>query len=142
MKDESGNEVGDEVEVGNLKWQVIRNGVERLLQGQPRPERADRSIPPLDLRSKRLVLWVDWYSIDQDDNEKKLLGVKSLIRYVQLADCVLIPMEEERIDARYPNQLPGYGQRGRCHSRLHHAGYVEHERSRGPLCRAVRADSL
>jgi len=149
-----GKEVEDEVEAGNLKWHVIVNGVERLLQGQPHPQRADRSIPPLDLRSKRLVLWVDWCSIDQDDHEKKLLGVKSLIRYVQLADCVLIPMEEERVDASYPEQLPGYGKRGRCHSRLHHAGYVERERSRGPLlravrteqceqlCRAVRADSL
>ena len=142
MKDSWGKESGDEVEAGNLKWQVIVNGVERLLQGQEKTASwTNDSIPPLTLQGKRLVLWVDWCSIDQDDREKKLLGVKSLIRYVQLADCVLIPMEEEIIQTNFPEKLPGYGKRGRCHSMLHHAGYVEYERSRGPVLRAVRTDS-
>jgi len=114
--------------------------VKGLLQGQA-PGRGYDNIPPLNLQGKRLVLWVDWCSIDQDDHEKKLLGVKSLIRYVQLADCVLIPMEEEGIAARFPERLPGYGKRGRYHSMSHNLGYVERGGSRGPVLRAVRRDS-
>ena len=142
LKDTWDREVGDEVEVGNLKWQVIVNGVERLLQGQEKTASwTNDSIPPLTLQGKRLVLWVDWCSIDQDDREKKLLGVKSLIRYVQLADCVLIPTEVEEIDANFPNELPCYGKRGRYHSMSHNLGYVERGGSRRPVLRTVRADS-
>ena len=39
------------------------------------------------------MLWMDWFSISQDEPEQKLLGIKSLIKYATLCAFMLIPCE-------------------------------------------------
>jgi hypothetical protein len=75
----------------HLKFRVTVRGVERLIE-----ERGlDRS---------KVVLWIDWFSIEQDDRELKLAGIQSLIRYVTRCEYMLIPVEvEQRIrDLKHP----------------------------------------
>ena len=92
----------------HLKFRVTVRGVERLIE-----ERGlDRS---------KVVLWIDWFSIEQDDRELKLAGIQSLIRYVTRCEYMLIPVEvEERIEelggcASFdPGSLPAYGPRAWC----------------------------
>ena len=43
---------------------------------------------------------------------KKLEGVKSLIQWATMCQYMLVPTEEEEIDNKYPEYLPGYGRRG------------------------------
>jgi len=47
------------------------------------------------------MLWVDWQSIYQDDNEGKMKGVRSLIKYVTLSDYMLVPTEEEELPPHF-----------------------------------------
>jgi len=84
----------------DLKWRVICEGVERLIEKQ-------------GLKAEDVVLWVDWQSIYQDDKEAKMKGVRSLIKYATLCDYMLVPTEEERLPW-FPNLIPGYGSRGWC----------------------------
>ncbi len=62
-----------------------------------------------------MSLWVDWQSINQDDEEEKLKGVVSLIRYATLCQYMLVPTEEAELfgdAAGFPAYIPAYGSRG------------------------------
>ena len=79
-------------------------------------------------------------SIYQDNEEEKLKGVYSLIKYATLCKFMLIPTEEPSLTgsaAKYPEEIPGYGNRG-----WHAApGYPNHESSPKPLmCRTPTTD--
>ena len=101
----------------NLKFEVICQGVRNLLKHRPRG---------LRLKPAHLVLWMDWFSIDQDDMEKKLRGVRSLIHYVTCCDVMLIPVFEPTTDPDPQSsgpfsrvsmnvyKIPAYGERGWC----------------------------
>ena len=75
----------------NLKWRVTCAGVRRLARKHR-------------LKEEDISLWIDWQSICQDDEEEKLKGVKSLLRYASLCQYMLIPTEEMKLKA--------YGSRG------------------------------
>ena len=86
----------------DLKWRIICDGVQRL-------------IDKYGLAEDNVHLWIDWQSIYQDDEKKKLEGVKSLIQYATLCEYMLVPTEEEKLSgaaAEYPEDIPGYGKRG------------------------------
>ena len=51
-------------------------------------------------------------AVYQDDKVKKLEGVKSLIQWATMCKYMLIPTEQEVINALFPEQLRGYGRRG------------------------------
>jgi len=89
----------------DLKWRVICDGVEKLIEEQ-------------GLKAEDVMLWVDWQSIYQDDEEAKLKGVHSLIKYATLSDYMLVPTEEEELPkypaSLFPKFIPGYGKRGWC----------------------------
>ena len=56
-------------------------------------------------------------SIYQDVKEEKLKGVRSLIKYATLSDYMLIPTDERKLEGlapKYPEWIPGYGDRGWC----------------------------
>ena len=57
---------------------------------------------------------MDWFSIEQDDADLKLAGVRSLIYYAANAEIMLIPTRELTIKAHKPYALPKYGERGWC----------------------------
>ena len=58
---------------------------------------------------------MDWFSISQDDEALKLLGIKSLIKYATLSAFMLIPSKETpSILEPNPSDLPGYGSRAWC----------------------------
>ena len=62
------------------------------------------SIPaiPSPFRSgKEVLMWVDWFSIDQDDRQVKLAGVMSLIHYATLSTAMFIPCRDEAIEGGY-----------------------------------------
>ena len=91
----------------NLKFRTICVGVEELIE-------------ECDLDSGKVVLWMDWFCIAQDDAERKLSSIKSLIKYVTLCEFMLIPAEtEEAFTTRGyvdpgPDNIPGYGERAWC----------------------------
>tara|TARA_B110001452_G_scaffold264878_1_gene268616 strand:- start:10 stop:1203 length:1194 start_codon:yes stop_codon:yes gene_type:complete len=88
----------------DLKWRIICAGVETLIKEKR-------------LKAEDVLLWVDWQSIHQDDNEEKLKGVRSLIKYATLCDYMLVPTEEEELvgwATKLPHLIPGYGLRGWC----------------------------
>ena len=64
--------------------------------------------------ASKAVVWVDWQSIYQDDKEMKLRGIKSLIHYTTCCEAMLIPSEDEEVDAPFPEYIFGYGKRGWC----------------------------
>ena len=111
-KDATSHDTGQpdyqEGDKANLKYRTTVRGVERLIE-----ERGlDRS---------KVVLWIDWFSIEQDDRALKLAGVESLIGYATRCEYMLIPVEvEERIEelggcASFdPGSLPAYGPRAWC----------------------------
>ena len=79
-------------------------------------------------------------SIYQDNEEEKLKGVYSLIKYATLCKFMLIPTEESSLTGLAPfdpSRIPGYGDRG-----WHAApGYPNHESSPKPLmCRTPTMD--
>ena len=86
----------------NLKFRTIVQGVEQLSE-------------ECDIDRRQLVLWMDWFSIAQDDKALKLKGIRSLIKYVTLSSFMLIPCKETP-DPLEPNpgRLPGYGPRAWC----------------------------
>ena len=111
----------------NLKHRVVCSGTRKLIDGVPAQQGVTRidgldeefpwSIPaiPSPFRSgKEVLMWVDWFSIDQDDRQVKLAGVMSLIHYATLSTAMLIPCRDEAIEAAYPENLPLYGTRGWC----------------------------
>ena len=86
----------------DLKWRIICDGVQRL-------------IDKYGLAEDNVHLWIDWQSIYQDDEKKKLEGVESLIQYATLCEYMLVPTEEEKLSglaAKFPEEIPGYGKRG------------------------------
>ena len=83
----------------DLKWRVICAGVEAL---------AEQKEWPLE----KVVLWLDWQSIYQDDEAEKGKGVASLIKYATMCKAMLVPTEEAVVEARWPEKLPAYGTRG------------------------------
>ena len=95
----------------DLKFRTVVAGVEALIDQE-------------GLERDKAVLWIDWFSIDQDDPELKLKGVQSLIKYATLCTFMLIPVEEEEDIRRLqdphdaagwdPSGLPGYGPRAWC----------------------------
>ena len=111
----------------NLKCRILLRGIEALVaQGT------------FD-NSKELVLWMDWFSIEQvpitqastiardsdvcpprsctrqDDAATKLLCVRSLIFYATQSAAMLVPTREPKVsEFDYIEQLPIYGSRGWC----------------------------
>jgi len=99
----------------NKKWSIICLGVECLIREK-------------HLLAEDIMLWVDWLSIYQDDEEVKELGVRSLICYASLCEYMLIPTEQEDLDpctnpdsgdwipnsGESPQYIPGYGSRSWC----------------------------
>jgi hypothetical protein len=57
---------------------------------------------------------MDWFSIDQVDPQGKLLGAQSMRYYVSQCKFMLVPTRQEKIQARYPDKIPGYGDRAWC----------------------------
>ena len=85
------------------KFAVMCRGVEKLVaKGFP----------------KDPFLWVDWFSIDQTDDDIKVKGVRSIIHYTTMCDAMLIPTPDD--NCRYamidgtisPAVIPVYGTRG------------------------------
>eukprot|EP00966_Prymnesium_polylepis_P099790 2310469-Prymnesium_polylepis.1 len=99
----------------NLKYQVVCAGVRALIERE-------------GLESSRVVLWCDWFSIDQDDPHRKAAGVRSMISYATRSTHMLIPLpgahivtaeytdgdDPDDFAAYYPEDLAGYGERGWC----------------------------
>ena len=99
----------------NLKFNVIREGVRSLL--------AQEKLDPA-----RICVWCDWFSIDQDDGEKKAAGVRSMIHYTTRCSYMLIPVptpevvnsdfeagcDPDEYGAYYPEDVADYGSRGWC----------------------------
>lgn len=111
----------------NLKHRVICAGTRKLIDGVPAQQGVTRiegldeefpwSIPAIASPfrgGKEVLIWVDWFSIDQDDPQVKLAGVMSLIHYATLSTAMLIPCRDEAVEAAYPEDLPVYGTRGWC----------------------------
>jgi len=90
-----------EGEKKNRKWQVIIRGMRNLVVKE-------------SLVEPKIVLWMDYFSIYQDDLEMKLKGVESLIKYATLCDYMLVPTEEDKMLPPQPEKIPEYGRRGWC----------------------------
>jgi hypothetical protein len=90
-------------EKANLKFRVLCMGLEGLIQR-------------FGLDQSRLALWMDWFSIDQDDPELKSKGVASLIRYTTKCSYMLVPLDRPLAEAKivFPEQIPEYGGRAWC----------------------------
>ena len=90
-------------EHAHLKFKVLCLGVENLIRKYECDEAS-------------VVLWMDWFSIDQDDKALKSLGVASLIRYTTNCQYMLIPCGQPLVEAKvaFPEQLPVYGGRAWC----------------------------
>ena len=55
--------------------------------------------------------------LTQDDKEEKLKGVNSLIKYATLSDYMLVPTDRDELygpQAKFPEDIPGYGERAWC----------------------------
>ena len=68
----------------HLKFRVICGGVQELIQRE--------SLDP-----ERVVLWMDYWSIDQVDAARKQEGVRSMIYYTSRATYMLIPVPTEHV---------------------------------------------
>jgi hypothetical protein len=92
-------------EDANLKYHVIKLGVASLIEKD-------------GLDPSRVVLWMDWFSINQDDPDLKTLGIASLLRYTTNCTHMLVPLAQELADVniKYPEQIPTYGKRAWCRS--------------------------
>ena len=40
----------------------------------------------------KVVIWMDWFSIDQVDSAKKSQGIESMLHYTTQCDYMLIPL--------------------------------------------------
>ena len=82
---------------------------------------------PLALMNKRctcawdsMVIWIDFACIDQDDKERMMAGIKSLISYASSCDAMLVPVhpDVEAVArfraAKHPADLLNYGERAWC----------------------------
>ena len=89
----------------DLKWKIICKGVERLIETK-------------GWRAKKVAIWMDWFSIVQDQRAEKLDGIMSLIKYATLCEAMLVPTEEEAFGlyngAKDSLDIPGYGVRSWC----------------------------
>ena len=117
-----------EGEKANLKWRLICQGVEALIERD-------------GLAADDVSVWIDWQvralagvwhersprshltrvrhaqSIHQDEPEIKAKGVVSLIKYATLSSYMLVPLDQAELtddSATYPEDIPNYGERGWC----------------------------
>lgn len=75
----------------NAKYERIIVGTEILKRQFHAVEPTMTSPAP-----KRILLWIDWACIDQDDHKRKTLGVASLPAYVERSDALLTPIPSDR----------------------------------------------
>ena len=91
----------------DLKFRTIVKGVRALIEEKK-------------WDADKVVLWIDWQSIYQDDDEMKGKGVGSLIHWATQCEAMLVPTEYEgEVDVYYPDQLADYGTRGWVRAREH-----------------------
>ena len=91
---------------GKERHDLDRLAVECAAQElQPRTSGSAPRLPPTRLLLASAAVY-------QDDKEEKMKGVRSLIRYATMCEYMLVPTEEEEVEAAYPEHLPGYGPRG------------------------------
>lgn len=95
----------------HLKYRVICSGVAALIASE-------------GLRAAEVALWIDWFSIEQDDAVQKARGIESMIHFTTWSQYMLIPLrtphaeamlqegEDEPEAAYYPEDIAGYGTRG------------------------------
>lgn len=73
-----------------------------------------------DLDPATVVVWMDYFSIDQDDKNLMTKGIQSLIAYSARAHVLLIPVHPDTkavnafIHAKHPTDLLNYGERAWC----------------------------
>lgn len=67
---------------GNLKHALVVEGLRRLAHGLPKD-------------TERILLWVDWMSIDQDDLSALRRGMRSLSGYIERCDALFTPFTDE-----------------------------------------------
>jgi hypothetical protein len=97
----------------HLKFRVICEGVKQIIQREA-------------LSPDHVVLWMDFFSIDQVDEARKQEGVRSMVHYTSRASYMLIPVPTEQVvtadyvpgadpdecAAYYPEDVADYGSRG------------------------------
>jgi len=99
------NQLPDDDE--NSKYEIVTKALDRMI--------TDDNLDPA-----RIVIWVDFACIDQDDAELQAKGIASLISYAACSDAVVIPVQDERqaiaafTDAEHPADLANYGERAWC----------------------------
>lgn len=91
-----------------LKCSVIKAGVASLI--------AQEGLEP-----DSVGIWMDYFCIDQLDPVQKAMGVESMLAYTTKCRYMLIPLSSANTllpdgesYAYYPEDLPGYGERGWC----------------------------
>ena len=86
-------------EQAHLKYRVVCKGVTELMRRDIIDE------------SKQTLIWMDWFSIDQLDQDLKLRGIRSLLYYTTLSRAMLVPTKEFVVEAPFPEKLETYGTR-------------------------------
>ena len=101
----------EEGERANLKFSVLCSGLVSLIERH-------------GLDESKVVVWMDWWSIDQDSAVRKLRGIRSLVHYAQSCEFMLVPVRtpfprrEDGSAAEYPDQIEHYGRRSWCRAEL------------------------
>lgn len=91
----------------NLKYRTLCSGLDALVER----ERLDPA---------RVAVWMDWFSISQEDPTRKAQCIRSMLHYVKQCDYVLIPLPTETVstetgvEANYPEEIETYGTRSWC----------------------------
>merc|ERR1712224_1098168 len=98
-------------ERAHLKYKVVLKAVAALIEKE-------------ELDPSQVMVWMDWYSIDQVDETQKKKGVASMLFYTTQAKYMLIPLATENTlkdpsdpdseCAYYPEDITEYGERGWC----------------------------
>ena len=92
---------------GTIKYGLICRG----LQALAKERNFDRD---------RIVIWIDYACIDQDDEERMTAGIDSLMSYAAQCNAMLVPVYPERKAianfrrATHPSELRNYGERAWC----------------------------
>lgn len=88
----------------NLKWELVCSA-------------ADALVDQHGLQAENVAIWMDWFSIYQDDDKEKSKGVRSLIKYATLCTYMVVPLDQDPFDGMgeaYPDYIENYGERGWC----------------------------
>lgn len=99
------NELPDDDQ--NSKYMIVTHALDCLISHH-------------DVDPARLVIWVDFACIDQDDKELQAQGIASLISYAARSDTVVTPVQDEPdaiasfSKAEHPADLHNYGERAWC----------------------------